>query len=151
MGKKDGSEMFLFYSTTLIDTATSAAIKAMGTWVEAVDVATVEQGNARANSDFNARSGVITSTGPAKLTLTITVAYDTDDAFVTACKAAYNSNSEIALADVDGPVTTAGTKGEVSNHKITGFNKSEPDSGPTVYTIEAAASGFTVLDYDAPA
>ena len=150
MSKLDGSLFKLYYNATPISNASDAAIKA-ASWTEAVDISTVGRNSERSQSDFNARSGVITTTGPAKRGLTFDIAYDTADAFYTALETAHDTNAAIALADCDGPIATAGTRGAVGNVLIVNFSLNEPDSGPATVSVEAALTSFANWGYVAPA
>lgn len=145
----DGSNFKLFYNSTPISDATDAAIKG-ASWTEAVNVAGVTRGNTRSQNDFQARSGVVTTTGPAKRSLRFTVAYDTDDAFYTALEAAADGNTPIALAACDGAIATEDTKGSVGNFLVVDFSLEEPESGPAVVSVEAALTSFANWGYVAP-
>lgn len=150
MSKKDGSEFILYYKTGGITSNTDADIKA-DTLEEATEVANVTRNSERSQSDFNARSGVITTTGPAKRGFTFDIAYDTTDDFYTALEAAHDGNNEIALAACDDDYSVEGTKGSVANCFITNFSLNEPDSGPATVSVEAAASSQINWGYEAPA
>jgi hypothetical protein len=150
MSKLDGSEFKLYYKATAITSNADADIKA-DTLIEATEVANVTRNSERSQSDFAARSGVITTTGPAKRGFTFDIAYDTTDAFYTALEAAHDGNNEIALAACDGDYSTAGTKGSVANCYIVNFSLNEPDSGPATVSVEAASSSQVNWGYVAPA
>lgn len=149
MSKIDGSEFKLYYSTVAITDSSNSAI-AGKSWTEVADVATVERGNERSENEFNARSGVIVTAGPQKVSLSITIAYDSEDAFYLACADAIAGNTEIALADVDGAIATGGVRGIAGNFKITSFPLSEPDAGPATIQVEARSSSYLNADYVAP-
>jgi len=149
MSKLDGSLFKLYYNSTPITDATDSGI-ADASWTEAVDVASVTRNSDRAQNDFNARSGVITTTGPAKRTLSFEIAYDTTDAFYSALETAHDTNAAIALAACDGAIATTGTQGSVANFLISGFTLTEPDSGPATVSVEAALTSFGNWGYVAP-
>lgn len=149
MAKQDGSEFKLYYNATPITDASDAAIAA-ASWTEATEVANVTRNSERSQSDFNARSGVITTTGPAKRGLTFDIAYDTADAFYTALETAHDTNAAIALAACDAAIATSGTKGSVGNFLVVNFSLNEPDSGPATVSVEAALTSYANWGYVAP-
>lgn len=150
MSKLDGSEFILSYDTTPLTDATDATAKG-NTWTLAADVASVDRTLERSSSEFKARSGVITTTGSLKTSLSFQVAYDTSDAFYTALLDAFEGNNEIALADTDGDPETAGSKGVTGNFKISNFSMTEPDEGPATIQVQADPSSYINPNYTAPA
>lgn len=149
MSKVDGAEFKLYYSTTPLATADDATIAGLPL-TEATEVASVTRGNERSSSEFRARSGVIRTTGAQELSLDITLAYDTTDAFYTALVAAMKNNTEIAIADVDGSYATNGTKGITGNFKVESMPLEEPDEGPATMDITLVNTSFPNPDYTAP-
>lgn len=150
MSKLDGSDFILSYSTTALTDAADATAKALS-WTEATDVASVDRTAERASSEFNARSGIIVTTGPLKTSLSFQIAYDTTDAFYTALLAAIENKTEIALADTDGDPSTAGSRGVTGNFKISNFSMNEPDQGPATIQVQADSSSSVNPAYVAPA
>lgn len=150
MGKIDGSEFKLAWSTTLLSDAADATAKALS-WTLAPDVSTASRGLTRPSSEFKARSGVIVTTGALKTGLSFQIAYDTTDAFYTALLDAIETNKPIALADTDGLASTAGSRGVTGNFKISDFSMDEPDEGPAVINVQAEPYSFVNPNYVAPA
>lgn len=149
MPKVDGAEFKLYYSTTALATDDDATIAALSL-TEATEVASVTRGNERSSSEFRARSGVIRTTGSQELSLDITLAYDTSDAFYTALVAAMKNNTEIAIADVDGVYDTSGVKGITGNFKVESMPLEEPDEGPATLDITLVNTSYPNPDYTAP-
>ncbi|MEM9108606.1 MAG: hypothetical protein AAGC72_01125 [Planctomycetota bacterium] len=146
---QDGSIFKLYYSTTLLAATDNATIAAHG-FTEATDVSSVQSPATRSQSDYNARSGVVTTTGPAKYSKSFEMLLDNSNAFYAAIKAAFDANTAIALADVDGAIATTGTKGDAGNFLVTDFEPNEPDSGPATVSVSVAKTSFFTSDYTAP-
>ena len=149
MAIQDGSEFKLFYNATPISDASDSAIS-LATWNEATNVANVTRGSERGQSDFKARSGTVTTTGPAKRSLSFEVAYDDTDTFYDVLETAHENNVAIALAACDAAIATTGTKGSVGNFLIVNFSLNEPDEGPATVSIEAALTSYPNWGYVAP-
>jgi hypothetical protein len=52
--------------------------------------------------------------------------WDTDDQGFTAIKDAWLNSTEIALAAMDGDISTGGSQGLASNFTVTNFSRNEP-------------------------
>lgn len=142
MSEKLGAEAKLYKSPAL------SGAPATGTWTEITGARDVNVDPSADEADFSTRASRWKRTKPSlrDLTIEFEMNYDPDDAVLTALRSAFVNSTEIALAAMDGDITTPGTRGLAGNFGIFGFRRNEPLSGPMTVSISAKASSYTA-DY----
>lgn len=144
MSTKKGTEFKLYASaSTLADTA-EATIDALS-WTEGTFVKESENNSTREDNTFIVRQNggtTISSGGSVTDELTFEIAYDTTDSFFTILQTAYDADNEVALADVDGTISTSGTKGRVGNFNLKEFSISGPNTGEATVSVRAVPTAI---------
>ena len=137
MSFKKGTEMKLLSAAAPLADTEDATIQA-ATWTEHVNVQSVEGDSSRSDSPLTIRKegGTEIDLGGKRTDqFSFQVAYNTADAFYNQLSDAYDADDDIALADLDGPIDTPGSKGAVGNFKIKQFRKTEPEEGAVVVNV----------------
>ena len=107
MGYILGRECKAYASTTRHDDGGSI------TWTELDLVESIEHSDAKGQANVNNRSSQFekSGSGQRRVSYTLTVTRDTADAQFTLLEDAYNNNTVLAIAIMDGDITTTGEKG----------------------------------------
>jgi hypothetical protein len=92
----------------------------------------------RANSGFRQIAGTL-----KEFSLDFQMVYDPDNEAVVFFEGAWLANTEFAVADMDGSIVTADTKGIISNVRITNFSRTENLEEGVLIDVTVKASGFT--------
>lgn len=142
-----GKDHKIYISTSLLtDTSGTGAV-----WVEFAPVESTDSEIAREEVSFKTReNGGAEQTlgGTLSNTIDINWAYLSGDAQADAILDAINADNLIAIADVDGDITTTGTKGQIGNYTITSFSQSKPiDDVVTVTASAKLADANFNMDY----
>lgn len=97
------------------------------TWTELDLVESIEQSNAKGQANVNNRSSKYekSSGGQKRITYTLTLTKDTANAQFTLLQNAYDNDTVIALAIMDGDITTSGNKGFYMDVEV--FDAPEPE------------------------
>jgi len=124
MGVKFGLDAKLYYCV--------AGIGGSPTWTELTNVKNVTLSLTKGEADVTTRanSGWKATAGTLKEgSIEFEMVWDTEDAGFTAIKDAYFSNTRIAIAAMDGPITGTGSNGSQglwADCMITDFSRDEP-------------------------
>ena len=125
MSNRAGKDHKIYISTSLLtDTAGAGAV-----WVEFAPVESTDSEIAREEVTFKTReNGGAEQTlgGTISNTIDINWAYLSGDANADAILAAIVADNLIAIADVDGDISTSGTKGQIGNYSVLSFSQSKP-------------------------
>lgn len=157
MAFKNGLEFVIYYKAQPFADATevtNAAI-ASGTFDVARFTQTSDNNRGNETEDFTIRgdaaSGGLTIASGSSRTgeISITTAYNTDDAFYDLCEQASIDGTEIAIVDTDGLLATSGTKGVAGNYTVPTFNRSSP-AGVSTVAITLRAGEIRNEQYRAP-
>lgn len=119
-----GYEAHFYYDSTPL-----AGEPSTGTWTELTIVKDVNLGDEHDESDVTTRANnghKATDVSLRDNPLDVEIAWDPDDAAFSALRTAYEGRLPIAIAVMDGPVATVGSKGVAGNYKITSFPRNEP-------------------------
>lgn len=149
---KKGTEFKLYYTTSALADTVNGTITGK-TWTEATNVASANPTSSREDNTVTIRLNGGTEVGlGGKITneITFTIPYDPDDAFYDALATAYDADSDVALADMDGAIGTAGSKGVVGNFKLKEFSRDEPDSGAAVVSVRARPTAIFLRNWEVP-
>ena len=141
MSHKLGMECKLYYDSTPLSGGPET-----GTWTEMDNTKDVtlnlETGEAdittRANNGWRATAATLKDGS-----IEFEMLWDTDDAGFTAIQAAWQNAAEIALAAMDGDITTAGSQGLASNFTVTNFSRSEPLEEAVTVSVTIKPSSYT--------
>lgn len=153
MSIKKGTEFKLYYSASALADVQNGTVQG-ATWTEATNVSSANPTSSREDNTVTIRLGGGTEVGlGGKVTneISFSVPYDPDDGFYDALATAYDADSVIALADMDGEISTTGSKGVVGNFNIKEFSRDEPDSGAAVTTVRARPTSVFARNYEASA
>lgn len=121
MGYKLGLDGKAYASTTTHDDGGSI------TWTELDLVQSIDQSNSKGQANVNNRSSRYekSSGGQKRISYTLTLTKDTADAQFTLLQSAYDNDTVIALAIMDGDITTSGNKGWYMDVEV--FEAPEPE------------------------
>jgi len=141
MGYKLGMDCKLYYDSTPL-----AGTPDTGSWTEidnAKDVTlNLETGEAdittRANNGWRATAATLKDG-----TIEFEMLWDTDDAGFTALQTAWANRAEIALAAMDGDITTVGNEGLAGNFTVTNFSRNEPLEEAVTVNVSVKPSSYT--------
>jgi hypothetical protein len=138
LGQKLGFEAKCYYD------ATGAG---QGTWVELTIVKDLslnqeaDEAEATIRGDDGEKSWL---QGLKDRSIEIVCGYLTSDAGYQALRDAWNNNTPIGLAFMDGDIATIGSEGYQADFVVTGFNRSENLSEPmtATFTVKRTSSAF---------
>lgn len=153
MAKMKGTGLQLSYSTTPLADVDPATVKGHN-WTLNENVQSTEADDNREDSTVTTRKDGGTDEdlgGKRSSEFTLQVAYDPDDAFVTASYAAYKADTTIALADASAAIGTAGTKTMAGNFFIKNWRKSGPETGAATVSMRCKPTGVYDLEIEIPA
>ncbi len=139
-----GFECKIYFDATAL-----AGTPDTGTWAELTIVKDVNVPDERDEVENTTResNGVKTfETGLRTVGVEFEIEHDPANAGYAALKAAYEANTEIAIAVMDGDITTIGKTGVGGNFKVATFPRSEPLGDHVTSSIKLVPSSF-IDDY----
>lgn len=137
MAAKAGKDFKLYYSTTLLTSLSDEG----ASWNEITVAQDVTRNKSRDSFPVSNRAtaGYKTKlTGLKDGSISVELTYDPEDTSYAALDAAFESDTAVAIMDLDGDSATAGSKGIMGNFKISQFEVNQP--------IEGAATVSATLD-----
>lgn len=150
MSSRQGKDHKIYISTSLLtDTAGTGA-----SWVEFTPVESTDSEIAREEVTFKTReNGGAEQTlgGTLSSTQEINWAYLSGDAEAEAILDAIINDDLIAIADMDGDITTSGNAGQIGNYTVTSYSQSKPiDDVVTVTASCKVADANFNMNYKIP-
>ena len=141
MGKKAGRNFKAYYDSN-DQLITGPSLAGVTDWDELTLIGDVTwsgsrdriEANTRANGDFK---GYLTGLKDAELTLSLL--YDDTDAAVTFLYNKWDDGTPLAFAEVDGVITTSGTKGIAGNWLVQNFEEGHPLDGAATVDVSLVA------------
>lgn len=121
-----GKDAKLYVGDTLL-----SSVVAVGdvTWTEEDEVRDVTLNLDRSEADVTTRANSgwrATATTLADASVDFMLIFKSDDSQFESIRDAFTDNTEIALAIMDGDITSDGTQGLAANFVVTSFSRSEP-------------------------
>lgn len=142
MSDKLGKDCKAYVGSALLAGTNQAAISAV-TWSEMSNVKDVTQNLSKATTDKTTRGSGGWRQKRSTLkegTVEFEANWDTADAQFAALVTAWENDTEISCAFMDGDIATAGSKGLVSNFTVADLSRSEPLEGMVTVKVKLEPS-----------
>lgn len=138
-----GDECKMYRGAALLNGA-SVVFTTPGQWSEVTNARSVDLGLSKSEVDVSIRGSSWKATAYTRKdgSITFELLWKPGDADFDAVRDAWLAGTEIALAVLDGPVTTAGSQGLVANFSVGSFSRSEPLDGAVVASVTAKPSSY---------
>jgi len=151
MSKQAGREAKLYYCATPLADVLDATITG-ATWVEVTSVQDVKLSNGTKEGNITTRKGKRATTKVVLLDESMDLEFpeDTADAALGALRTAYYGPSLIALAFMNGPIETTGSKGVVGNFSVTKFDVDEPHDNIRMRSVTVKPGDDNVTEFTVP-